>query len=184
MDEETKAETTVDEIPVGKLKFNGPHPVSEDATESSVIFNTKTTEKKDAKQLKIELGQKKRQERQNKKREEKRSEEFNTALLRSVSASENGSIIRKLFTKGELIEQGESNRYTEEEKEETKKRMLQMAERIALLSAPKSTPVVQNLEPTVPEVEVQPLPDADINTNVQASVSLPLPKKKKKLWDI
>jgi hypothetical protein len=173
--EENNSETDGAKNITTPFTYNGPLPIKDDAKDSSFIFGEHKLEKKNSKCEDAE-AEKKRYERQIKKNQEKKSEEFSSSqLMRSVSASENGATMRKLFLIGELIEKSEKDRYTDEEKDETRKKMEMMAAKIAQLSFTKSVPTK-----ALNEKSFLAAPEELLQNNPEIPAQ---PIKKKKLWD-
>ena len=156
-------------------KYNGPMPVVEDAHSNTISRIADALDKKPARQMNEE-AESKRRVRLAKRTQDKRSEEFSgNAIMRSVNATENGTAIRKLFTMGELIEKGEENRYSNEEKDFTRKKMELMAARISELSLQKIS-VQKDIKVADTQIE-------ETLLNTDKNETTPLKPQKKKLWE-
>lgn len=159
-------------------RVNGPLPVADEIGDTTIYPRDSEDVRRHSRRNNAE-AEKKRAERQKKKMDEKRSEEFGSSdLRRTISATENCSVMQKLFLVGDLIETVPRNQYTEEEKEETRKRMEMMASKMRNLNTgirKGQSEVTSN--PSKSEVE------ADTTVNPEEPVK-PEPVKKKKLWDL
>lgn len=115
--------------------------------------------------------------------DDQKSEEFSSSyIMRTVSASETGTALRKLFVTGELIEKNAPNIYSEEEKSETLKKIELMAAKITTLGRTKSAPL-EMIEITAEATDDQTsLQATQSQSNLEPTLSNPF-SKKKKLWE-
>lgn len=124
-----------------------------------------------------DIAEEKRKARQHKTQ---LSEEFNTnPLKKQLVAAETGDALRKLFINGELTESWPNNKYTDSEKEDTKRKMEELAARI--LKHSNSSPALVQLQPeTRTEQPVIEATDSIEQPPLAKSISM---IRKKKPWE-
>lgn len=144
------------------------------------------------KKVKDEKAQEKRRERRERIQ---LSEEFQeNPLKKHLKATETGEALRRMFVTGELIDNTQRFSYSDAEKEQTKKKMEEMASKILKMTSNISTEAIKKVSETadpVPEISEQPdtqtAPELEntLQTPIEADAApVPMPAaRKKKPWE-